>query len=174
MLTALPLLDEELGFHPNHPKVLAGAASSHPGWDGEFGPFFDNNGAKVNFAGIERSDYTSAALHGKMNPGLLGQVETEEQLARMDAFRECADRIRGTTPMTKFSTLLVTAERISDWSKRTDRFATSLNGSGYLYVFADLKNPKEDPTDPKRVLADVKTKFTCQVSRQMVDVKKDA
>jgi len=172
--TALPLLDEELGLHPKHPRVLAGAASSHPGWDGEFGPFFFNNDAKVNFAEIERSDYTSTALHGGMNLGLLGQIETEEQLARMDAFRECADRIRGDTLMENFRTLLVTAEKIPDWSLRADRFAPSLNGPGYLYVFADFQNPTEDPMDRRRVLADVKTKFTCQVSRQMVGIQEDA
>ena len=56
MLTALPLLDQEIGLHPRHPKVLAGEASSSRGWDGEFGPFFANGGVNVNFASIERSE----------------------------------------------------------------------------------------------------------------------
>ena len=77
----------------------------------EFGPFFAGNGTKVNFASIDRSDYTSAALDGRISLGLLGQIETEEQLARMDAFRECADRIRDTTKlMDEFDSLLVSAE----------------------------------------------------------------
>jgi hypothetical protein len=174
MLTAVPLLDEELGFHPNHPKVLAGTAVSAPGWDGEFGPFFGSGGAKVNFASIARSDYTSAARDGRMSLGLLGQIETEEQLARMDAFRECADRIRDTTQlMDAFGSLLVSAEKIPDWSQRADRFATSLTGSGYLYVFVDKVNAQEDPADRRRMLADVQNTFTFQVSGNMVGLSKN-
>jgi hypothetical protein len=174
MLTAVPLLDQELGFHPNHPKVLAGAAVSHPGWDGEFGPFFTSNGTKVNFASIERSDYTLAALNGRISLGLLGQIETEEQLARMDAFRECADRIRDTSQlMDAFDSLLVSAEKIPDWSQRADRFAPSLTGPGYLYVFVDKGNDQEDPTDRKRTLASVNNTFTFQVSGQMVGLRKN-
>lgn len=173
-MTALPLLDEELGFHPRHPKVLAGQAVSQPGWDGEFGPFFGAGDTNVNFTWIERSDYTSAAFHGKMNLGLLGRIETDEQLARMDAFRECADRIRGNTPMTNFNTLLVSAEKISDWSQRPDRFSSALTGPGYLYVFADFKTPQPDLADPKRRIAGVRNLFTCQVSKTQVGFKKNA
>ena len=175
MPTAVPLLDQELGFHPNHPKVLARVAVSHPGWDGEFGPFLTSNGTQVNFASMDRSDYTSAALDGRISLGLLGQIETEEQLARMDAFRECADRIRNTTKlMDAFGSLLVSAERISDWSQPADRFAPSLTGPGYLYVFVDKVNAQEDPRDRKRILADVKSTFTFQVSGQMVGLRKSS
>jgi len=173
-MSALPLLDEELGFHPNHPKVLAGEAVSQPGWDGEFGPFLTGSGAKVNFTWIERSDYTSAAFHGKVNLGLLGRIETDEQLARMDAFRECADRIRGHTPMTQFTTLLVTAEKISDWSQQPDRFSPALTGPGYRYVFVDFKTPKADSADPKRLIADVTNTFSCQVTKSQVGLKKNS
>jgi hypothetical protein len=173
-LTALPLLDRELGFHPSHPAVLAGTASSSPGWDGEFGPFFTSNGTKVNFASLERSDYTSAAFVGKINLGLLGQIETEEQLARMDALRESADRIKSAaTPMTHFNSLLVTAESVPDWSSRADRFDATLTGPGYLYVFADVQNPQEDPADRKRVLASVKNTFTCQISHQKAGIRRN-
>jgi hypothetical protein len=75
--------------------------------------------------------------------------------------------------MTAFRSLLVTAEKISDWSQRADRFAPSLTGSGYLYVFADILNPQEDPFDHKRKLAGIKNIFTCQVSRQMVGLRKN-
>ncbi len=173
-MTALPLLDEELGFHPRHPKVLAGQAVSQPGWDGGFGPFFADGDTSVNFTWIERSDYTSAAFHGKMNLGLLGRIETDEQLARMDAFRECADRIRGKTPMTRFNTLLVSAEKISDWSQRQDRLSSALTGPGYLYVFADFGTPQPDLADPKRRIAGVRNLFTCQVSKTQVGFKKNA
>ena len=175
MLTALPLLDQEIGLHPRHPKVLAGEASSSRGWDGEFGPFFANGGVNVNFASIERSDYTSSAHTGRMSLGLLGRIETEEQLARMDAFRECADRIRsGAAAMTAFRSLLVTAEKVADWSQRADRFAPSLTGPGYFYVFADILNPQEDLTDRGRKLADIKNTFTCQVSLKLVGLRKNS
>jgi hypothetical protein len=173
MLTALPLLDQELGFHPQHPKVLAGQGPSSPGWDGEFGPFFTSAG-KVNFSSIERSDYTSAARDGKISLGLLGLIETEEQLGRMDAFRECADRIRDTTkPMSSFRGLLVTAEKVADWSQRADRFDNTLTGPGYLYVFVKLGAAQEDQTDRRRVLAAATNTFTFQVSRQRVGLRTD-
>jgi hypothetical protein len=173
-LTALPLLDRELGFHPNHPAVLAGNASSSPGWDGEYGPFLTSNGTKVSFASLERSDYTSAAFAGKVSLGLLGQIEADEQLARMDAFRECADRIRSAaTPMARFRSLLVTAEGIPDWSSRADRFDSTLIGLGYHYVFADVQDPEEDPADKRRLLADVRNIFICQISGQKVGIRKN-
>jgi len=92
----------------------------------------------------------------------------------MDAFRECADRIRDTTKlMDKFLSLLVTAEKIPDWSERGDRFSPSLTGPGYLYVFVDKVNSQEDPTDRKRTIAVVKNTFTFQVSGQMVGLRKN-
>src|SRR5438876_1381786 len=55
--------------------------------------------------------------------------------------------------MDKFLSLLVTAEKIPDWSERGDRFSPSLTGPGYLYVFVDKVNSQEDPTDRKRTIA---------------------
>ena len=170
-MTAVPLLDEELGFHPRHPRVLAGQAVSTPGWDGEFGPFFTANGKKVNFAALERSDYTTRALQGKLGIGLLGRIDAVEQLARMDVFRECADRIRGNTAMKDFAILLVTAEKVADWSQRPDRFQKTLTGPGYLYVFADIgdsDDAEEDQSDPTRRVADVQALYTFQVTAKRV------
>jgi hypothetical protein len=36
--TAVPLMDVELGIHPNHPKVKKGLCRPNLGWDGEQGP----------------------------------------------------------------------------------------------------------------------------------------
>src|SRR5207248_7263575 len=44
--TAQPLLDGELGYHPNHPRVQSGEVASQRGWDGEFGPFFEQAGGQ--------------------------------------------------------------------------------------------------------------------------------
>src|SRR4029077_2331345 len=38
--TAIPMLDEELGYHPRNPDRPPGA-STDTGWDGEHGPFFE-------------------------------------------------------------------------------------------------------------------------------------
>jgi len=171
--TALPLLDAELGLHPNHPNVLASQASSAPGWDGEFGPFFLSSG-KVNFASIVRSDYSVSASLGKIGMGMLGAINALELAARMDAFRECADRIRGATAMKDFVTLLVTAEKVEDWSQRMDRFANTLTGSGYLMVFADIGAKAPDPNDVRRVIGTVTNKFVCQITRTLVGLKKGA
>jgi hypothetical protein len=150
-----------------------GAAPSATGWDGQFGPFFIDGGKRVNFASIERSDYTINALRGKLGIGLLGRIDAVEQLARMDAFRECADRIRGKTPMTDFAVLLVSAEKVADWSQRPDRLAPTLTGPGYLYVFADRGDDAEDTDDPMRRVAEVKNAFVCQVAATLVGVRKD-
>jgi hypothetical protein len=40
--TAMPLLDEELGYHRNHPLVKDRKIKASRGWDGEQGPFFSN------------------------------------------------------------------------------------------------------------------------------------
>lgn len=146
---------------------------SGPGWDGEFGPFFMSTG-KVNFSSMDRSDYTSAARDGNISLGLLGLIETEEQLARMDAFRECADRIRNTAQtMFEFNDLLVTAEKVADWSLRADRFDATLTGPGYFYVFVQRQQEQEDPADRHRAIANVVSTFTFQVSRQRVGLRKD-
>ena len=91
----------------------------------------------------------------------------------MDAFRECADRIRGTIPMTRFHTLLVSAEKVQDWAQRADRFAPALTGPGYVYVFVDYATRRIDPTDRRRVVADVTNTFVCQITRDHVGLKKN-
>jgi hypothetical protein len=47
------------GNHPDHPLVKEGKVQSKPGWDGEYGPFFEKLRDKeyVNSASLDRSDY---------------------------------------------------------------------------------------------------------------------
>jgi hypothetical protein len=171
--TAVPLLDEELGLHPQHPKVLAGQGTSTPGWDGEFGPFLFNDEQMVNFASEPRADYTMNALEGKIGIGLLGRIDAVEQLARMDAFHECGNRIRGNVPMREFRPLLVVAEKIATWSGRKDRFDPAMTGPGYRYVFAELDRDTEDPGDFQRRVARVTTKYSCQITSTVIAIRKD-
>ncbi len=90
--TAIPLLDEELGYHPGHPKVVSGQVTASPGWDGEYGPFLvDPAGEKryVNYADILRSDYVSNALKGRFDRSKLAHIDSAELIQRMDALRFC-------------------------------------------------------------------------------------
>jgi hypothetical protein len=68
--TGFPMMDGELGYHPQHPRVTAGEVASHNGFDGEFAPFFESisGTSVVNFTDRNRSDYVSNALNGgKLN-----------------------------------------------------------------------------------------------------------
>ncbi|PYI91707.1 MAG: hypothetical protein DME97_12495 [Verrucomicrobia bacterium] len=38
LFTSIPLLDGELGYHPQHPRVLGAEVASSTGWDGDQGP----------------------------------------------------------------------------------------------------------------------------------------
>jgi hypothetical protein len=73
--------------------------------------------------------------------------------------------------MTKFRTLLVTAEKVADWSLRADRLDQTLTGAGYSYVFADFGEPGEAPDDLRRLVASIVTTYTCQVTSQSVAMR---
>jgi hypothetical protein len=198
--TALPHLDEELGFHPRHPRVLAEQVSSRHGWDGEFGPFFQDNDTKINFARISRSDYTLNAVNGLMRPDLLQQIDAVEQITRMEGYRDCvvvshvALQLHPKPPVSKTPLRLITAEKVDDWSARPNRLDPSLTGHGYLFVFARLQlevfdidsfeseasrvagTPQEDklkvdPLDKSRFIQKVRDKIVCQFTRRALAVK---
>jgi len=82
--TALPMLDDELGYHPSHPLAAAGAA--RPGWDGEYGPYLTPEG-EVDYADIQRSDYVANALRGQMLFGAFEHVDSAELIRRIGALR---------------------------------------------------------------------------------------
>jgi len=98
MLTAVPLLDEELGSILTILRFSQGKAVSAPGWDGEFGPFLCEWRSKgeLRLHRAIRLHFVGAGWQDTL--GLLGQIETEEQLARMDAFGSV--RIASATPRT--------------------------------------------------------------------------
>ncbi|MCP3720810.1 hypothetical protein [Paraburkholderia sp. CNPSo 3281] len=85
--TAIPMLDCELGFHPQHPLVTSGVLhDSRTGWDGEHGPFLTPEGM-VDYADIDRSDYVANALAGKMLYGAFEHVDAVELIRRIKALR---------------------------------------------------------------------------------------
>ncbi|MFC0400009.1 hypothetical protein [Paraburkholderia rhizosphaerae] len=85
--SAIPMLDDELGFHPDSPH---GAPDSKPGWDGEFGPFFQmrDGVAGVNSADIRRSDYVYNATQHTFASRVF-DLSSEELIRRMEALRAC-------------------------------------------------------------------------------------
>jgi hypothetical protein len=95
----------------------------------------------------------------------------------MDVYRECVTRLQAPRVKVRNTRLtLVTAERISDWSQRTDRLDPKLTGSGILYVFAKLTANTEtvDPHDDRRSMFAVQARHLCQVSKDFLCIKSDA
>ena len=91
----VPMLDQELGLHPNHDLVSSGANTSFRGWDGEFGPFFESVSGQlhVNYATIKRSDYVSHALASRIQLALTAEIQSEELIRRNQAPRFVPKRI---------------------------------------------------------------------------------
>jgi hypothetical protein len=171
--TAQPLLDEELGYHPQHPLVQNHTKASRPGWDGEFGPFFETVGNKlfVNYANLNRSDYVTNALAGLFHLSDLGKITAEEMIGRMEALRACIRHLPGGGNSPSGNTVsstplfMVQAEAIAEWSAVPQRFDSRLSGAGYRYVFVDMQaNGTADPNDMRRVRRQVSRKFECQLA----------
>lgn len=173
--TALPLLDNELGYHPQHLRVQNGEVQSQLGWDGEYGPFFElvNGQWHVNFANKDRSDYVSNALAGQIQVSVLAGFDSVELINRMEALRFS---IRELPPVDRVSTtrlLLVVAEKVNDWSSRPDRANSQLQGAGYLYVFASVQDSEQRTNDVRRKRLRVSNRFTCHITHDTFCWKKD-
>ncbi|HLL77303.1 MAG TPA: hypothetical protein VK421_18765 [Pyrinomonadaceae bacterium] len=166
--TGKPMLDEELGYHPDHPKVLAGEARSARGWDGEFGPFFEtvNGELFVNYVSRDRSDYVSNTLAGLIRVAPLAAVDAPELIRRMEALRACVRVLPPSGDAVSTTSLyLATAEAVGDWTARGDRGDSALAGPGYLFVFAQLEDRRRErlTDDARRLRLRVLNTLTCQV-----------
>jgi hypothetical protein len=169
--TAMPLLDEELGYHPGHPLVKAKKVKSSYGWDGEQGPFFERSRGwqHVNAADIDRSDYVSNALANKIDIKKTSGVTADELIRRMDALRRCIEVLPPKTDWVSNTKLwLVTAAKVDDWAQEKERAHISLIGSGYIYVFARFSQRKRATADLARVRHAVHQKFECQICGDVV------
>ena len=93
--TAIPMLDTELGYHKDHPRVKEGKVRSLRGWDGEQGPFLELKDGHhyVNAANYDRSDYVSNALAGKIDIRKTSGITGDELIRRMDALRRCIEAL---------------------------------------------------------------------------------
>jgi hypothetical protein len=167
----LPMLDEELGFHPNHERVKSGAINSYRGWDGEFGPFFEDFGGKlhVNYAAIERSDYVSQALAGRIRVSLTAAVQSEDLIARHQALNAC---LAIPTLENASDICLVSLRKINDWAA-FGRGRPELAGGGFLLEFAEVTGARKSTTELNRVRKEVEKRHICQVGTNGVAHKND-
>lgn len=165
----LPMLDEELGFHPNHERVKSGELSSYLGWDGECGPFFEKVSSKlhVNFVAIERSDYVSHALAGRIRVSLTAEVQSEDLIARNEALEAC-QRIPAVGSLSE--DCLVVFRKVDDWAA-FGRGRPELNGGGFLLEFAELRGSRKPTSEVARVRKEVRKRHTCQVGSNGIAYK---
>lgn len=164
--TSVPLMDDELGLHPRRPDLQTRRLTAHPGWDGEYGPFFDRDFRFVNHAHIDQSDYVSHALAGEISVARLASIDALEMFRRMSALRDSIAVLPERPPRVSATPLvLVTAESVPEWAARADRADLRLEGDGFLFVFA-LLAPRGSPAKPRgRWKRRVQERYTCQVSR---------
>jgi hypothetical protein len=144
LFTSIPLLDSEVGYHPQHPRVLAGEVAASVGWDGDHGPFFENRNGRpvVNASNPLRADQTLAALNGQLGFSGLDQVDSIEFLRRIEELVFCRNRVFPGSGLTGENTWLVSVERVPDWavwgSAVSPRANNALAGHGYLFIFAEV------------------------------------
>src|SRR5262249_35647318 len=120
-----------------------------PGWDGEYGPYFEEvpraGGAAVevvNYCSIWRSDYVQNALRGAISGRVFASVTTEELIARMDCLRLCIQVLPDARtalfpskkPVSPTPLWLVSATAIDDWTTIPGA-APTLAGRGYVFAF---------------------------------------
>lgn len=141
--TSIPLLDAELGYHANHPRVAAGEVTSERGWDGDFGPFVteDAGGNRfINASDPMRADQTRAALDGTVGFAGLDRVDADELIRRMQDLNFCRRLL--VQQSVAAASWLVGVEQVPNWSAWTStvwrRAKNTLTGSGYVYLFAQV------------------------------------
>jgi hypothetical protein len=178
--TAFPMMDNELGYHPQHPRAIAKEVQSRQGWDGLFGPFFESVNGKnyANFADFNRADYATSSLQNLFGFNGLELNTATEMIARMDALRFCIRVLppgNDTVPNNKL--LLIVAEKVNNWkdwnSKLYPRANSILTDAGYIYIFVEVINDSTDinPSNggvavtnpPIRRRYEITNRYECQI-----------
>ena len=164
----LPMLDAELGFHPKHGRVQSGELISYRGWDGEFGPFFEkvSNRLHVNYVAIERSDYVSHALAGRIRVSLTAEVQSEDLIAREQALRNCLKIRAATAPRY----CLVVVRRVDDWATFGPG-NPQLSGEGFLFEFAEFRGYRKQTSELSRVRRAVRKRHIFQIGSNGIAYK---
>ncbi len=158
--TAIPLMDDELGFHDKSPANTKKKSST--GWDGEQGSFLeriDNDISwYVNFTDLGRADYVQNALDGKFDMSKLRELTSRKLISRMECLKKCVKKIDGNLQIVgKTELWLISAEELEnnsmtnfegngipvnligrdkDWATRV-LFKVNAEEHCYLFVFAN-------------------------------------
>jgi len=178
--TSFPMLDSELGYHPNHPLVQQGKVQKTLGWDGEQGPFFEGNFAFVNHTSLERSDYTANALNGEISLKELCEVDAREWIRRMTVLRNCISVLPPKTDIVSNAgseqtpLKLIVVAKIADWETEDSRADLRLFGEGYIFQFAAIKGVARPSNERKRLRTAVAKSYTCQISDTFIFWKENA
>jgi len=103
-------------------------------------------------------------LAGKISLTRLARIDAPEMFRRMSAIRLCI-AVLPEKPQRVSSTklVLITAEPIDDWSKRSDRGDPRLRGKGFLFVLARLKKLGTPAREHGRWRRKVEKRYTCQL-----------
>lgn len=158
--TAIPLMDDEIGFAEASPAVKEHRLKASYGWDGEQGPFIEPLKEKagtrwyVNFTDLGRADYVENALNDTLDMSKLRELDSREVYHRTFCLRRCLNAIGNAyIPNGENSLWLVSAEK-ADWSKAAKGYGimrallsqssndwavkprAGISGPGYLFVFA--------------------------------------
>jgi hypothetical protein len=167
--TAMPLLDEELGFHPQHPEVLEGIQKASTGWDGEQGAFFEKDFTLVNYCSIDRSDYTFNMLNGLFSCEKLSQIDAAEWINRMMVLRNCIFVLPpGGDHVSTTRLSVISVVKIERWDEQHGRSNPLLSGPGYILQFALLTGDEDLTDDPKRRRRKVEEAYFCQLSERFL------
>ncbi|WP_141343308.1 hypothetical protein [Bradyrhizobium sp. USDA 3458] len=165
LFTSLPLTDHELGYHPEHPRVLAGEVKSHAGWDGNYGPYLSSGpGVQCVYATNPlRADLTKAALDGKVHFAGLDNITTDEFISRVHALSWSREKVDEWCRLNfgkvfnhrESGWWLVFFEVVPQWETWTSaihpRLHNSLTGPGYLFVFCTVGDVEEFESPPLRL-----------------------
>lgn len=163
--TSIPLLDQEIGIHPQSPYVKDYKEAVSYGWDGEQGPYLETcrNEVYVNYTDIERADYLDNYHRETIGFDMskLRDLDSSELVYRMDTQRFCIKSIDkqplGTRKVWKTGLWLVNAEKVN-WENPNikclpdhplfnqleinKKHSSGLQDEGYLYVFVLTDLPK--------------------------------
>jgi hypothetical protein len=169
--TALPLTDEELGYNSHHPDVLKLRKMKSTGWDGEEGPFFENDFSLVNYCSIDRSDYTHNMREELFSIVKLSLIDAAEWINRMIALRNCIFVLPPTGDHVSRTRLsVISFQKIESWEEQPESGKADplLGGPGFTLEFALLTGDEELTDDPKRRRRQVKQSYLCQLSERFL------
>jgi hypothetical protein len=193
--TAIPLLDDEIGFHKNSPR---GDGFNCYGWDGEQGPFIQqiDENWYVNFTDLGRADVVQNTLDGNLDMSRLRELNSKELISRMTCLKMCIQQLpeknfrlkdKGQKLVGLTYLWLVSAEKVNwgnedvkaygvpsnlvgnnkDWISKKEN--AKVQGQGYLFIFVDSDE------DNYRIWADYKRRrlgckniYVCQVTENNI------